>query len=40
MGVKVDKAVVVTELGIAKNHNFVWSKAEMDRVMAAATLAG
>jgi uncharacterized metal-binding protein len=38
LGIKVDKAVVVTELGIQKNHDFVWSSDELERVMAAATI--
>jgi uncharacterized metal-binding protein len=38
LGLKVDKAVVVTELGIQKNHDFVWSSDELERVMAAATI--
>jgi len=38
LGVKVDKAVVVTELGIQKSHDFVWSGEELERVMQAATI--
>jgi uncharacterized metal-binding protein len=36
-GLKVDKAVVVTELGIEKNHEFEWSYNDLDRVMEATT---
>jgi len=36
-GLKVDKAVVVTELGIAKNHEFEWSYNALDQVMEATT---
>lgn len=34
-GIAVDKAVVVTELGIVKNHEFVWSAGEVERTMQA-----
>ena len=35
-GIKVDKAVVVTDLGIKKSHSFEWSQADLQRVVAAA----
>lgn len=35
-GVPVEKSVVVTELGIQKNHKFEWSYNDLDCVMAAA----
>ncbi|MHB1355194.1 MAG: putative zinc-binding protein [Anaerolineae bacterium] len=35
-GVPVEKAIVVTALGIAKNHEFTWSYDELDIVVAAA----
>ena len=36
-GIQVDKAVVITELGIKKNHAFEWTPAEVEQVVAAAT---
>jgi len=38
-GLQVDKAVVITDLGIPKNHEFEWSYNELDQVMEA-TIAG
>jgi uncharacterized metal-binding protein len=35
-GVPVEKAVVITALGIDKNHEFMWSYDELDLVVAAA----
>ena len=35
-GLRVDRAVVATELGIKKNHDFTWSAEELDRVTQAA----
>ena len=35
-GVQVDRAIVVTDLGIAKNHVFEWTAEQVDRVVAAA----
>ena len=32
-GLKVDKAIVLTELGIQKSHPFEWSQAELEQVM-------
>ena len=34
-GVRVDRAVVVTELGIEKNHIFDWTAEQVDRVVTA-----
>lgn len=36
-GLKVDRAIVVTDLGIKKNHAFQWTPEELDQVMQAAT---
>ena len=35
-GVQVERAIIVTDLGIAKNHIFTWSQAEVDRTVTAA----
>lgn len=35
-GIGVDKAVVITDLAIQKNHVFAWTPAEVERVVAAA----
>jgi len=35
-GVRVDKALVITDLGIEKRHEFVWTAEQVDRVAAAA----
>jgi uncharacterized metal-binding protein len=35
-GLRVDRAVIITELGIAKNHEFEWTYDELDQVMEAA----
>ena len=32
-GLKMDKAIVLTELGIQKSHQFEWSQAELEQVM-------
>ncbi len=32
-GIRIDKAIVVTALGIPKNHRFVWSDDELQRVV-------
>lgn len=34
-GAQVDRAIVVTDLGIAKNHIFEWSTDEIERVVTA-----
>lgn len=35
-GLKVDQAVVITALGIKKNHDFVWSEGELEQIIQAA----
>lgn len=35
-GLRVDRAVVLTDLGIKKNHEFEWSEDDLQRVMQAA----
>jgi uncharacterized metal-binding protein len=35
-GLRVDRAVVVTDLGIKKNHEFEWSADDLDQVIRAA----
>ncbi len=35
-GASVDRHVVVTELGVGKNHVFAWAQEEVERVVAAA----
>ena len=35
-GLRVDRAVVVTDLGIKKNHEFEWSEDDLDQVIRAA----
>ena len=37
-GVQVERAIVVTDLGIAKNHVFSWSQAEIEQTLAAVAL--
>jgi uncharacterized metal-binding protein len=38
-GVNIAQSIIITELGIQKNHVFEWSRAEVEQVIAAA-LAG
>jgi len=35
-GLRVDRAVIVTDLGIKKNHEFEWSEDDLQQVMQAA----
>jgi len=35
-GLRVDRAVVLTDLGIKKNHEFAWSEDDLQRVIQAA----
>lgn len=37
-GVQVERAIVVTDLGIAKNHIFEWSQGEIEQTLAAVAL--
>jgi uncharacterized metal-binding protein len=34
-GVQVERAIIITDLGIAKNHVFSWSQAEIEQTLSA-----
>ncbi len=38
-GIPVTQSIIVTELGIEKNHTFIWELEDVEKVIAAATVA-
>jgi uncharacterized metal-binding protein len=34
-GIKIDQAIIVTELGVEKNHQFTWEIDEVEKVISA-----